>query len=91
MQENVHRRSDKGEPARNPSQRTRKRHRWTTLHKTFHSRDPHLRSSFFVGVLVWAALDLGFGITFSSVVRYLLAPVVLLCLVLSILDYRSDD
>ncbi len=50
-----------------------------------------LRSSFFVGVLVWAVLDLGFGITFPSVVRYLLAPVVLLCLVLSILDYRSDD
>jgi hypothetical protein len=49
-----------------------------------------LGSSFLVGVLVWAVLDLAFGITFSSVARYLLPPVVLLCLVLSILDYDSD-
>lgn len=49
-----------------------------------------LRSSFLVRVPVWAVLDLGFGITFSSVARYLLPPVVLLCLVLSILDYRSE-
>lgn len=48
------------------------------------------RSSFLLGVLMWAVLDLGFGITFSGVARYLLAPVVLLCLVLSILDYGSD-
>lgn len=50
-----------------------------------------LPSSFLVGILVWAVLDLGFGITFSSVARYLLPPVVLLCLVLSILDDRSDS
>ncbi len=49
-----------------------------------------LPSSFLVGFLVWAILDLGFGITFSSVARYLLPPVVLLCLVLSILNYDSD-
>lgn len=46
--------------------------------------------SFFVGLAVWAALDLGFGITFSSIARYILPPLVLLGLVISILDYRSD-
>lgn len=50
-----------------------------------------LRSSFLVWVPVWAVLDLGFGIIFSAVARYLVPPVVLLCLVLSILDYGSDD
>ena len=49
-----------------------------------------LWSSFFVWLVVWAALDLGFGITFSSIARYLLPPIVLLGLVVSILDYRSD-
>ena len=48
-----------------------------------------LWSSFFVWLVVWAALDLGFGITFSSIARYLLPPIVLLGLVISIMDYRS--
>ena len=46
--------------------------------------------SFFVGLVVWAVLDLGFGITFSSIARYILPPLVLLGLVISILDYRSE-
>ena len=49
-----------------------------------------LRSSFFVWIVVWAVLDLGFGITFSGIARYILPPVVLLVLVLSILDLGSD-
>ncbi len=49
-----------------------------------------LWSSFFVWLTVWAVLDLGFGITFSSIARYLVPPIVLLGLVISILDYRSD-
>ena len=49
-----------------------------------------LWSSFFVWLMVWAVLDLGFGITFSSIARYLVPPIVLLGLVISILDYRSD-
>lgn len=46
--------------------------------------------SFFVGLVIWAVLDLGFGITFSSMARFILAPLELLGLVISILDYGSD-
>ena len=46
--------------------------------------------SVFAWLGVWAVLDLAFGITFSSIARYIVAPLVLLGLVISILDYRSD-
>lgn len=46
--------------------------------------------SVFAWIVVWAVLDLGFGITFSSIARYIVPPLVLLGLVISILDYRSD-
>lgn len=46
--------------------------------------------SLLIWLVVWAVLDLGFGITFSSIARYIVAPLVLLGLVISILDYRSD-
>ena len=46
--------------------------------------------SVFAWLVVWAVLDLACGITFSSIARYILPPLVLLGLVISILDYRSD-
>ena len=47
--------------------------------------------SLLVGLVVSAALDLGFGITLFSIARFILLRLVLLGLVMSILDYRSDD
>ena len=50
----------------------------------------HLSSGFVVGLVAAAVLDLGFGISFSSIARYFLPPVVVLSLVVSVLDYCSD-
>ena len=51
----------------------------------------HLSSPFVVGLVTAAVLDLGFGVSFSSIARYVLPPLVVLGLVVSVLDYSSDD
>ena len=51
----------------------------------------HLSSGFVVGLVAAAVLDLGFGISFSSIARYVVPPLVVLGLVVSVLDYSSDD
>ena len=51
----------------------------------------HLSSGFVVGLVAAAVLDLGFGVSFSSIARYVLPPLVVLGLVVSVLDYSSDD
>ena len=51
----------------------------------------HLSSPFVVGLVTAAVLDLGFGVSFSSIARYVVPPLVVLGLVVSVLDYSSDD
>ena len=50
-----------------------------------------LKSGILIGLVTAAVLDLGFGINISGIARSILPLVVVLCLVISILDYCRDD